>query len=61
MNTIEKRKIRIRFCNRRDQRKIINAMSAYDDGKTFYDNCVEFLNELEKQERLEELAKIMED
>lgn len=61
MNTIEKRKIRIRFCNRRDQRKIINAMSAYDDSKTFYDNCVEFLNELEKQERLEELAKIMED
>lgn len=61
MNTIEKRKIRIRFCNRRDQRKIINAMSAYDDSKTFYDNCVGFLNEMEKQERLEELAKIMED
>lgn len=61
MNTIEKRKIRIRFCNLRNQRKIINAMSAYDDSKTFYDNCVEFLNEMEKQERLEELAKIMED
>ena len=61
MDNREVRHLRVKFLNLRNQKRIIKQMSTYDDSKTFHDNCVDFLKEMEKQGRLEELDKLIDE
>lgn len=52
---VSERTVRSKFLRLTNPKTVINRMSSYDDDKSFNANCIDFLNQMQAEQRMAEL------
>ena len=60
-NEVTKRAVRLKFLKMTDQKVFINKYSHYNDSKSLYENCIDFLNIVDKEHKIVDLWNDIKD